>query len=57
MATLNIFLEEHHKVIIAALSLAILAMVVSCTFNGAIPICHYLFGCDHQLHGAGSLGS
>ena len=37
MATLNIFLEEHHKVIIAALSLAILAMVVSCTFNGAIP--------------------
>ena len=57
MATLNLFVEEHHKAIIAVLSLVILAMVVSCTFNGAIPICHYLFACDHQVHVAGSLGS
>jgi hypothetical protein len=22
----------------------------SCTFHDVIPICHYLFGCDHHLH-------
>jgi hypothetical protein len=24
----------------------------ACTFNDIIPICHYLFGCDHLLHAA-----
>ena len=52
MATFDSFLERNHKPIIAVLSLVIVAMVVSCAFDDLIPVCHYLFGCDHAFHGA-----
>ncbi len=50
MAALNVWLEKHHKVIIPALGLVVLTMVAACTFHDAIPVCHWLFGCDHNLH-------
>jgi hypothetical protein len=36
MATINAALERHHR--------------PACTFHDVIPICHYLFNCDHGLH-------
>jgi hypothetical protein len=24
--------------------------VLACTFHDVIPVCHYLFGCDHGMH-------
>jgi hypothetical protein len=24
--------------------------LLACTFNGVLPICHYIFGCDHMFH-------
>lgn len=44
-------IDRHHRGIIAGLAFVIVFFLVSCTFNSAIPICHYLFGCDHAFHG------
>lgn len=46
---LNI-VDTHHRSIIVGLALVILFFAAACTFHGVIPICHYLFGCDHALH-------
>ena len=43
-------IERHHKLIITVLSLILVVMVLSCTFHELIPICHWVFGCDHQMH-------
>jgi len=37
--------DRHYGIIILALALVILAMVVSCTFDSVIPICHWIFRC------------
>lgn len=52
MTTLIGPIERYHNYIMATLALVIVAMVVSCIFDGAIPICHYIFGCDHGFHAA-----
>jgi hypothetical protein len=50
MAAIAASIEKHHRLIIAVLSFILLVMVASCTFHDVIPICHWLFGCDHQMH-------
>ena len=50
MTAIAASIERNHKLIIAVLSLIIVVMVLSCTFHDVIPICHWLFGCDHQMH-------
>lgn len=44
--------EKHHKAIIWVQTSLIAVFLVACAFNDVIPICHYLFGCDHSFHGA-----
>jgi len=51
MAAIAESIEKHHRLIITALSLILLVMVAACTFHDVIPICHWLFGCDHPMHG------
>lgn len=43
-------IERHHKGIIFTLGIVVLAMAASCTFHDLIPVCHWVFGCDHGLH-------
>jgi hypothetical protein len=50
VATIAQVVERRHKLIISLLVLVILVMVTSCLFHDIIPICHWLFGCDHQMH-------
>jgi hypothetical protein len=50
MATFSGFLERRHRPIILVLVLVVLALASSCLFHDVIPICHYVFGCDHGLH-------
>ena len=50
MAAIAESIEQHHKLIITVLSLVIFVMVAACTFHDVIPICHWVFGCDHQMH-------
>jgi len=42
--------EQYHKGIIVLLVLVIGFFLAACTFHDLIPVCHYLFGCDHNLH-------
>lgn len=50
MATMSATIEKHHRAIISGLVLLIALFLVSCTFHDTLPICHYLFGCDHAMH-------
>jgi len=50
MATFNAVIERHHRPIILALALVGVFFAAACTLHDVIPICHYLFGCDHGLH-------
>ncbi len=53
MHTLDALMESHHRPIIFSLMFVIVFFAASCTFHDIIPICHYLFGCDHALHAVG----
>lgn len=53
MDTISASIERHHKSIIFSLALVVLFFAAPCTFHGIIPICHYAFGCDHEMHVAG----
>lgn len=43
-------MDRHHRVIIFSLAGVIALFLVACTFHNVLPICHYLFGCDHLMH-------
>ncbi|NIO00483.1 MAG: hypothetical protein GTN93_35220 [Anaerolineae bacterium] len=50
MATIAASIEKHHRLIISVLALVILVMAASCIFHDVLPLCHWVFGCDHQMH-------
>jgi len=50
MTALANSVERHHRPIILLLMALIAVFLVSCAFNGLLPICHYVFGCDHGFH-------
>jgi len=50
MTTLSATIDQHHRLIIAALAFIILFFLAACLFHDVIPICHFLFGCDHAMH-------
>ena len=50
MDTVNTLMEQHHRAIIFSLAFVVVFFAASCTFHDVIPICHYLFGCDHHMH-------
>ncbi len=52
MATLNLWMEKYHRGIIFSLAFVVVFFAAACTFHDVIPICHYLFGCDHAMHTA-----
>jgi len=43
-------IEKHHQLILLVLVGVILFFLLACTFNDVIPVCHWLFGCDHRFH-------
>jgi hypothetical protein len=50
MNAINQAMEKHHRSIIYSLLFVIVFFAASCTFHDIIPVCHYIFGCDHQMH-------
>ncbi len=50
MSTIGERVEKHHKPIILVLLLVIVVFLSACTFHDILPICHYIFGCDHKMH-------
>lgn len=53
MASTGSFVNRQ-SIITFALGFAVAAMLASCTFHEHLPVCHWLFGCDHQVHAAES---
>jgi hypothetical protein len=51
MTALANSVEKHHRLIILSLMSAIVVFLAACTFHDVLPICHYVFGCDHGFHG------
>lgn len=43
-------MENYHRPIIIGLVGVIALFLFACTFHDVLPICHYLFGCDHLMH-------
>ena len=50
MEAFNTLLERHHQAIIFSLAFVVVFFAAACTLHDVIPICHYVFGCDHALH-------
>ena len=50
MTTLNALMATHHRALIFSLSFIVVFFAAACTFHDIVPICHYVFGCDHHMH-------
>ncbi len=50
MTAMTAVVDEHPRIIIAVLGLIILFFLAACLLHDVIPICHWLFGCDHRMH-------
>jgi len=50
MTAINVAVEKYHKLIILSLVGVIVLFLFACTFHDVLPICHYVFGCDHLMH-------
>jgi len=50
MTTISAAIERHHQLLIFVLAGIILFFLAACLFHDVIPICHFLFGCDHAMH-------
>ena len=50
MSAVFTVMEKYNRVIIFSLLGVIVLFLLACTFNDVLPICHYLFGCDHLMH-------
>jgi hypothetical protein len=43
-------IDEHPRLIASVLGGVILFFLLACILHDVIPICHWLFGCDHRMH-------
>ena len=50
MSTIAVMVEKHHKLIIMVMGIVILFFFAACALNDIIPVCHWLFRCDHAYH-------
>ena len=50
MTAMAATIDRHYRLIIGVLAGIILFFVIACLFHDVIPICHFLFGCDHAMH-------
>lgn len=45
-------IDTHPRPIVLSLTGVIVFFVTACSLHDTLPVCHYLFGCDHALHAA-----
>jgi len=53
MDSIDALMETHHRPIIISLAFIVVFFAAACTFHDVMPVCHYLFGCDHNIHVVG----
>jgi hypothetical protein len=49
MSSIASFASTHHSAIIYTQLGVIVLLLLACTFNGVVPVCHWLFDCDHAV--------
>ena len=42
--------DDHPRLIAGVLAAAVLFFLAACLLHDLIPICHWLFRCDHRMH-------
>jgi len=42
--------DTHPRIIVTVLGLIILFFLTACLLHDVIPVCHWLFKCDHRMH-------
>lgn len=50
MSSIGAAVERHHRPIILSLLGVIVVFLFACTFHNVLPICHWVFNCDHLMH-------
>jgi len=50
MTAVYAVMEKYNKIIIFSLVGVIALFLLACTFHDVLPICHWIFGCDHMMH-------
>jgi len=43
-------IDQHPRLISGVLLGVVLFFLAACLLNDVIPVCHWLFGCDHRFH-------
>lgn len=43
-------IDTHPRIIAGVLGGMVFFFVAACLLHDVIPVCHYLFGCDHRMH-------
>ncbi|MHA2250633.1 MAG: hypothetical protein ACXAD7_09725 [Candidatus Kariarchaeaceae archaeon] len=49
MSKIMDFVDRYARPIIFTQTFLLVFFVVACTLNDYIPVCHYIFGCDHRM--------
>jgi hypothetical protein len=50
MTLLATTIERHPKAVIGVLGGVVLFFLAACLLHDWIPICHWVFRCDHRMH-------
>ena len=43
-------IDDHPRLVAGVLAAMLVFFFASCLLHDVIPICHWLFGCDHRMH-------
>jgi hypothetical protein len=43
-------IDTHPRLTAGILATMVLFFLAACLLHDVIPICHWLFGCDHRMH-------
>jgi hypothetical protein len=43
-------IDSHPRLIAGVLGGVVLFFLAACLLHDVIPVCHYIFGCDHRMH-------
>ena len=43
-------IDAHPRLIVSVLGAVVVFFLAACLLHDVIPVCHYLFRCDHRMH-------
>jgi hypothetical protein len=43
-------IDRNPRLIVGVLGAVVLFFLLACILHDVIPVCHWIFGCDHRMH-------